>query len=188
MGPPGPPQRDSASDDDVPNEPPPACASEGMGPTDHADTPSAAQASAQTLESGPSRPFQDAPSHHQSYHPPAPDQPYRPPQDPQEEWAQTYGRPSIDGAAGGSGLFSPYPPQAPLPGHERPPLAQSASPPPPSRPTSYAPTTVPTPGQPLLHEGKLLVFSESGHRPSHHSVCSKCADTGFKVRSAHHGH
>ncbi|GAA6060516.1 hypothetical protein JCM10212_005597 [Sporobolomyces blumeae] len=51
---------------------------------------------------------------------------------------------------------------------------------PPARPPSssttnrYEPTPDPTPGQPLLRQGMLLVYPET--RP----VCAKCANTGYK--------
>ncbi|PWY97640.1 hypothetical protein BCV70DRAFT_202695 [Testicularia cyperi] len=38
----------------------------------------------------------------------------------------------------------------------------------------YRPTTVPTPGQPLLRKGKLLVY------PRNWTGCPKCHDTGYK--------
>ncbi|TKY86213.1 hypothetical protein EX895_005038 [Sporisorium graminicola] len=42
------------------------------------------------------------------------------------------------------------------------------------REDSYRPTTVPTPGQPLLRKGKLLVY------PRDWRGCAKCNDTGYK--------
>ena len=65
------------------------------------------------------------------------------------------------------------PPQHP------PPRPVSNPPPPPSRPpqtTGYAPTTTPTPGQPLLNAGRLLVY------PVGQAACPKCGNTGYKVR------
>ncbi|CBQ72743.1 conserved hypothetical protein [Sporisorium reilianum SRZ2] len=57
-----------------------------------------------------------------------------------------------------------------------PPLSSSASTHRPGhrRDDSYRPTTVPTPGQPLLRKGKLLVY------PRDWRGCPKCNDTGYK--------
>lgn len=62
---------------------------------------------------------------------------------------------------------------------------QGPPPPLPHRPASvnppaqphYTPTQIPTPGQPLLNKGRLLVY------PVGQAVCHKCDNTGYKVRS-----
>lgn len=46
-------------------------------------------------------------------------------------------------------------------------------------PDDGRPTTVPTPGHPLLHEGKMLVYP-SGH------MCRKCNNTGYKFNDPQH--
>lgn len=95
----------------------------------------------------------------------------------------------------GGGGYTPAPYQAPHPtGYAPPPTSplQHYAPPPnnppplPSRPApssststapppaQYTPTTKPTPGQPLLRDGKLLVYPSAGHK------CSKCGNTGYK--------
>lgn len=90
-------------------------------------------------------------------------------------------RPSIDsGHSRHSSIASPVSPSsasvyAPPPGP--PPTTSTSSSPstrPPARPTEYRPTTVPTPGQPLLRKGKLLVY------PRNWPGCPKCHDTGYK--------
>ncbi|KAJ7728511.1 hypothetical protein B0H16DRAFT_1665496 [Mycena metata] len=59
---------------------------------------------------------------------------------------------------------------ASAPGYPPPP---SAPPPGAGVPDDGRPTTMPVPGHPLLHEGKLLVY------PPHHE-CYKCNNTGYK--------
>ncbi|SPO34845.1 uncharacterized protein PSFLO_00316 [Pseudozyma flocculosa] len=67
------------------------------------------------------------------------------------------------------------PPPSGPPAASSPTSPQSASRPP-ARPqqNQYRPTTAPTPGQPLLRNGKLLVYPKSW------TGCHKCGDTGYK--------
>ncbi|KAN0066402.1 hypothetical protein ACQY0O_000496 [Thecaphora frezii] len=93
-------------------------------------------------------------------------------------------RPTDPGGTSSPSVYQP-PPGPPPPHHG----ASFASPPPqsPSSPgpsssasrpaasqNQYQPTTVPTPGQPLLRKGKILVY------PANWLGCHKCGDTGYK--------
>lgn len=184
--------RKSALDEDgVPEEPPPSCKSfasprlawhrihDSYASTDEASHGN----SDQVVAAGPSRPFQPPPTL-----PPRP-QPYAqpPPQPPGNAHAAT-------------GVYSPFPPQNPLPGQNRPSLdayttGSASSSVPPDQPPVWEPTTVPRPGHPLLNVrsapfksihrsmltllpllvqlGKVLNYSQ-GYE------CSKCYNTGYK--------
>lgn len=100
-------------------------------------------------------------------------------------------RPSIDSRhsrhSSSTSAFVPVtpPPQTPTspsiyaPPSGAPPPTSATSPYSSSRPAarrdeSYRPTTVPTPGQPLLRKGKILVY------PRNWPGCPKCNDTGYK--------
>ncbi|WVR07504.1 hypothetical protein IAU60_004546 [Kwoniella sp. DSM 27419] len=97
----------------------------------------------------------------------------------------------------GAGYRPPPPPQHPSQsglGHEpsssgkdtkgAPPASPSAagpSRPPPPQAQDTSPTTVPTPGRPLLHRGQLLVYPK-GH------WCPKCGNTGYKANDPSNPH
>ncbi|KAI5479143.1 hypothetical protein MNV49_004003 [Pseudohyphozyma bogoriensis] len=181
-----------------------------------------AQAGEQSLEFGPSRPFQPPPgppprhpltqsytgassssSHSQNPHPAGPPPSNLPaPLFPfwnganltPQQTGFTPGTPTAPpnlpprpGVGGPSSLGQPSqysPPPHPPPG-------QSFSPPPGPPPSNgaqqsqqqqqqgYNPTTVPTPGQPLLRGGKILIYPV-GHE------CRKCGNTGYKNNDPSH--
>ncbi|GAA5981981.1 hypothetical protein JCM10908_004691 [Rhodotorula pacifica] len=157
----------------------------------------------QTLQYGPLRPFQEAPpvlppaqaTYAAPSHPPPPrrlDSQYTgqsnawsPPPQQQSNlpppsfpfWnganltpAQTGYRESYIPQQQFSSPTGPYSPP-PLPPRQATSPAGSTSPAPPA---GYKPQETATPGQPLLHEGKLLVY------PPGKETCWKCSNTGFK--------
>lgn len=153
-----------ASDSDaVPNDPPPAY------------EPQAGVNQEQTLQTGPSRPFQEAPA----------------PSPPQQSTLSAPQYPWWNGAqltpqqTGFNPASTPYSNGRYSAPSQSPPLASPSSssyappsaPPPPnsssSAPAKYEPTTQPTDGQPLLNGGRLLVYPKG-------FICHKCSNTGYK--------
>ncbi|GAA5944916.1 Hua1p [Sporobolomyces koalae] len=171
VGPPLPPRTGAALDPDpIPDEPPPA----------YEPVPSIAS-NELTLEYGPSRPFVSAPA-------PAPPRVERPPQRTPSTRSHRYQPPNSRPVED-----QPYRPRAePLPpptfpfwnGSNLTPaqtgfLQHGPSTVPSQDSThvpviSYAPSTTPTPGQPLLYHGQLLVY------PLRRDPCPKCSNTGYK--------
>ncbi|GAA6048263.1 hypothetical protein JCM3770_006510 [Rhodotorula araucariae] len=193
-------------EDPVPDEPPPPYSA---SPTANHE---------QTLEYGPTRPFQPPPRPPQSTgpsfappsHPPPPPQSASPgPSLPPPSFpfwngagltpAQTgfSDGPVYHGASvaphnipqswsSGSplsspphGAFAPPPHPPPRPGAQSPPGPPLSTSPRPAGGTggsggTYNPTETPTPGQPLLNQGRLLVY------PPGKEVCWKCSNTGYK--------
>ncbi|KAF8888053.1 hypothetical protein BD779DRAFT_1672463 [Infundibulicybe gibba] len=99
--------------------------------------------------------------------PPPPRHPSSPNNHPQRttsEFAQDF-------YAAGPGQTPPE--QSPQPAPPQPPPVPLNRPTAPQIPDDGRPTEVPTPGHPLLHEGKLLVYPSSYE-------CEKCANTGYK--------
>ncbi|KAH9018003.1 hypothetical protein EDB84DRAFT_1276362 [Lactarius hengduanensis] len=122
------------------------------------------------VEQGPRRPFQRAPEPFVQPRPPPPSGPYPPPGPP----------------GPGPSQYGPPPPAAQQPRYAPPPGA----PPPPSSHSRAAstssragststpannghPTNTPTPGRPLLRNGRTLVYPET-------YTCPKCNNTGYK--------
>ncbi|BGP70395.1 hypothetical protein NBRC10513v2_003754 [Rhodotorula toruloides] len=177
--------------DAVPDEPPPPYEA---SPATNAE---------QTLEYGPTRPFQPPPgppprrTSQGTFPPPRPPS-MSPPTLPPPSFpfwngstltpAQTgfsegpYAGGPIPGPAPGPASFSPppHPPPMQYPQTTGPYNPPPASPPEPPR--GYQPTETPVPGQPLLHEGKLLVY------PPGKDVCWKCRNTGYKPFEPYSGY
>lgn len=98
-----------------------------------------------------------------------------PPPTPSESSAPGPTRPSIESHHSRHSSTATVPLASPSiyspPSHAPPPTSPLASS---RRNDAYRPTTVPTPGQPLLRKGKLLVYPRSW------PGCPKCLDTGYK--------
>ncbi|GAA6019097.1 hypothetical protein JCM8202_000677 [Rhodotorula sphaerocarpa] len=178
--------------DDVPDEPPPPY------------EPVASSGVEQTLEYGPLRPYQDAPgppAHGGGYAGSSGNPPPPPPRHLSSQWTgQTYSSgpavslpPPTFPFWNGAGLTPaqtgyrepavrpqfpmPTGPYASSPAPPLPPRAPASPPrasPPRSEASGYRPTEVASPGQPLLHEGKFLVY------PVGKDTCWKCSNTGYK--------
>ncbi|KAM0748134.1 hypothetical protein T439DRAFT_328121 [Meredithblackwellia eburnea MCA 4105] len=165
-----------------PDDPPPA----------YEATPNSS--SEQTLEYGPLRPFQQPlpPPRHpatssQSYNPPNQAPPPSLPAPAFPFWNGSSLTPQQTGFVPGpnhpfqlqnQGFQPPsHPPPTPQfapPSHPPPPRTQEAN-----SGQKYQPTTIPTPGQPLLRGNKILVYPE-GH------FCGKCGNTGYKQNDPSH--
>lgn len=139
----------------LPADPPPAY------------TPSAAQTQSTTLAAGPQRMDFSGP-------PPLPDR-YQAPQltgnisgQPVEGVGYGYGpRPTHDGPVSPPGQMHPH-------------HSGAHGPPPPLAPVQdNRPTSIPTPGRPLLKDGMLLVYPRG-------YMCKKCHNTGFKQSDPSH--
>jgi hypothetical protein len=144
-----------ADDAGLPADPPPAY------------TPSAAQTQSTTLAAGPQRMDFSGP-------PPLPDR-YQAPQltgnisgQPVEGVGYGYGpRPTHDGPISPPGQMHPH-------------HSGAHGPPPPLAPVQdNRPTSIPTPGRPLLKDGMLLVYPRG-------YMCKKCHNTGFKQSDPSH--
>ncbi|GJN89223.1 hypothetical protein Rhopal_002202-T1 [Rhodotorula paludigena] len=169
----------------------------------------------QTLEYGPTRPFQPPPTL-PPRHPPPSQQHAPPPGPPPGDLSPAPTGASVASTSASlpppqfpfwngatltgfsEGRFHPVPTGPPPPSHTlspappppQPPQHTGPAPSPrlPPRPNGsspdarggtsggggYNPTETPTPGQPLLHQGKLLVY------PVGKDVCYKCSNTGYK--------
>ncbi|SDA02826.1 BZ3500_MvSof-1268-A1-R1_Chr11-1g03176 [Microbotryum saponariae] len=164
---------------DVPDEPPPAYEAQPNPATQE-----------QTLQYGPSRPFQPAAAAPHQFYPQHQQQqqsqgPYSPPPSslpppnfpfwngPNLSHQQTGFMPGplnppppqqVQQQGGGGNAYAP--PTSPPP--------NSTTTPTPSPPKNYAPTTVATAGQPLLRNNHILVY------PIGKDSCPKCHNTGYK--------
>lgn len=117
-------------------------------------------------------------------------QPHPPPNGIQAQQTGGYGapmQPPFAPQSTGNSWTGPQQPQWQSPHHtgssssyHPPPSSPPPLPSRPSAPPSYAPTTTPTPGQPLLKDGKLLVYPVGFE-------CPKCSNTGFKPFGAGSG-
>ena len=104
---------------------------------------------------------------------PSQQEPSRPSLDSRHSRASSILPPTSPSPASPSVYAPPTGPPPPPPSSSSP-SSSSANRPDHRRTDSYRPTTVPTPGQPLLRKGKLLVY------PRDWRGCIKCNDTGYK--------
>lgn len=150
--PPRQPQRQDSLDDAIPDEAPPAYDAIGLDPT---------------VQQGPSRMDFSGP-------PPLPERHQQIQNHNQAIQPTPSGGLPIPGVGIGYGPHSPGAQTQTQGAWSQPPLTpQHTQQTQPSQPQDLTPTTTPTPGRPLLHNNRLLVYPRN-HR------CSKCQNTGYK--------